>query len=75
MFHYLQKPNKMQIRTEGSVIEQVVLFTYLGIDVLSDQNLVKEAQKQTIKAAVIYSYLRYILWKNKSIKVENKMEI
>lgn len=50
-------------------------FNYFEIETSSDRNIVREVQTQTNKATRISGYLRDIIWRNKHMTTESKVQI
>lgn len=65
---------RCKLELEHSTVEQVMSFTYLGINVFSDRNLITEVQKQTLKAAGVFRYQTHSL-ENKKTKIKYKVKI
>jgi len=42
-------------------VEQIMIFKYLGVNIISIRNLKEEVQAQTIKAANVWLFTRYNL--------------
>lgn len=53
------------------IIEQVMSFSYLGVETNSDRYLMNEARTQANKAARIADYLRDIVWRNKYMSTKS----
>ena len=70
-----REPIRCKLEVKNKMIEQVMEFQYLGIDVSSERNTYKEVRKQTMKGARISGYLRDIIWKNKHLSQESKVKI
>lgn len=60
---------------EDRVIEQVMVYNYLGVDICSARDLNKEVQKQSTKSAIVSGCLRDVIWRNRYMSVENKVRI
>lgn len=70
-----KEPVRCKLEVEGKIIQQVMSFKYLGIDISSDRNTYKEVQHQSIKGAQVSGFLRDTTWKNKYMNVDSKIKI
>ena len=51
---------------------QVIKLNYLGVNITSFANLVKEIKTQAQKAARVIGWLNDFVWRNKYMRKENK---
>jgi hypothetical protein len=63
------------LEVDGRMVEQVMKFNYLGVNINNSRNLVKEIKIQTQKAARVAGCLNYLVWRNKYIRKETKSNI
>lgn len=70
-----KEPLRCKLQLYDQIIEQVLSFTYLGIQITSYQDLSDEVRHQTIKASRISGYLNDTVWSNKYLKTEPKVRI
>ena len=68
-------PLRCKLALENKVIEQVVTFRYLGVEITSHSNLYNEVLNQTTKAAAVSGCLKDVIWKNKHMSVDCKVRI
>ena len=57
------------------MVEQVMKFNYLGVNIISSGNLVKGIKTQAQKAARVAGYLNDLVWRNKYMRKEIKSNI
>ena len=48
-----KEPVRCKLEINGRIVEQVMEFNYLGVNVTSSGNLVKEIKTQAQKAAIV----------------------
>jgi len=60
---------------DSKIIQQERRFNYLGVEVSSERNFVKEALTQAIKAATVSRYLRDIIGQNKMMNTTSNLKI
>ncbi|XP_050459519.1 uncharacterized protein LOC126855693 [Cataglyphis hispanica] len=70
-----KKPIRCKLAVNDEIIEQVLSFKYLGVEIFSNQDRKKEVQGQIDKAARISGCLKEIIWRNKHMKREAKVKI
>lgn len=70
-----REPVRCKLEMNGAIIEQVMSFNYLGVEITSDRNLGAEVLKQTNKAIRIAGCLRDTIWKNKYMTAQSKVKI
>lgn len=70
-----KEPLRCKLQLYDKVIEQVMSFTYLGIQITSHQDLETEVKTQSIKALRISGCLNNAVWSNKFLKTEAKVRI
>ncbi|XP_050457558.1 uncharacterized protein LOC126854663 [Cataglyphis hispanica] len=70
-----KEPIRCKLTINDEIIEQVMSFKYLGVEISSNQDRKKEVQGQIDKAARISGYLKEIIWRNKHMKREAKVKI
>ena len=57
---------------DGTMVEQVMEFNYLDVNIVSLGNLAKEIKTQAQKAAGVTGCLNNLLWRNKYMMKETK---
>lgn len=60
-----KEPIRCKLAVKDEIIEQVMSFKYLGVEISSSQDRKKEVQDQINKAARISGCLKEIIWRNK----------
>ncbi|XP_050447499.1 uncharacterized protein LOC126849579 [Cataglyphis hispanica] len=70
-----KEPIRCKLAVNDEIIEQVMSFKYLGVEISSNQDRKKEVQGQIDKAARISGCLKEIIWRNKHMKREAKVKI
>ncbi|XP_015181515.1 PREDICTED: uncharacterized protein LOC107069067 [Polistes dominula] len=68
-------PIRCKLEIEGKVIQQVMRFRYLGIEISGYGDIEEEVREQTTKAARVAGCLSDTIWRNKNIKIETKARI
>ena len=71
---HFQKKRAVDITIDGTTVEQVTEFTYLGATVTSDGRLDRELTLRIGKATGAFNQLNNI-WKNKNIGLKTKMRV
>ncbi|KAJ4451851.1 hypothetical protein ANN_03329 [Periplaneta americana] len=66
---------RCKLEIEKKMIEQVMSFRCLGVDITSDRHIINEVRNQTQKAARISGCVRDVVWKNKYLNTESKIKI
>ena len=61
-----------KLEINGRMVEQVMGFKYLGLNIPSSGNLAKEIKTQAQKAARVAGCLNYHVWRNKYMRTETK---
>jgi hypothetical protein len=56
---------RYKLEIDGRIIEQVIEFNYLVVNMTSSGNLVKEIKTKTQKAARVAACLNDLVWRNK----------
>lgn len=56
-------PVRCKLEVEGTIIEKVMGFPDLGIDIISDSYTYKEVREQAIKGARASGSLKDVTWK------------
>ena len=59
---------RCKLEIDGRVVEKVIEFKYLGVNITSSGNLVKEIKIQAQKAARVAGYLNDLVWRNKYMR-------
>jgi len=57
-------PIRCKLEIDKKIIEQVMKFNYLGVEISSERNSYKEVKHQVMKGARISGYLRDVTWRN-----------
>ena len=57
------------------IVEQVMSFTYLGIQVTTHQDLEAEVKHQAVKASKISGCLNSAIWSNQYLRTEAKIRV
>lgn len=70
-----KEPIRCKLVVNDHIIEQVMGFSYLGVETSSDRYLVNEVRTQANKAARIAGYLRDTIWQNKYMSMKSKIRI
>ncbi|XP_055372045.1 uncharacterized protein LOC129606020 [Condylostylus longicornis] len=66
---------RCKLAIDGTIIEQVMSFNYLGVEVTSDRDSNREVRAQASKGAAISGYLRDVIWSNRYMLLDNKIRI
>lgn len=70
-----KNPVRCKLIVNDQAIEQVMTFTYLGVEISSSQDRKTEVLQQSKKAARMAGCLRDLVWNNKYMKREGKVRI
>lgn len=70
-----REPRRCKLEMEGKIIEQVMAFNYLGVEITSNRNLKEEVTRQANKAIRVSGCLREVIWRNKFMTTESKMRV
>lgn len=70
-----KEPIRCKIQIDDAIIQQVMQFNYLGVEISSNQNIVEETKSQTTRAGQMAGCLRDTVWKNKYMGTEAKVKI
>ncbi|XP_045465000.1 uncharacterized protein LOC123674152 [Harmonia axyridis] len=70
-----KEPVRCKLSLENKIIEQVMSFDYLGIQITSSQNRTNEVNGQANKASRISGALRDIIWSNTFMNKKAKVRI
>lgn len=68
-------PIRCKLEVDGSMVEQVMEFKYLGALLTSVKDLGTEVQDQAIKAARVAGCLNEMVWRNKYMALESKVRV
>lgn len=68
-------PIRCKLQLGSHIIEQVMSFNYLGVEVTSDRQLTKEVVNAANKARRISGALNNIIWRNKYLSQEAKTRV
>ena len=68
-------PLRCKLVVENNPIEQVMQFRYLGIDISSTHDPVKDLRSQINKASALSGCLREIVWSNPYMRTDSKIRI
>lgn len=68
-------PLRCKLQLYDEIVEQVMSFTYLGIQVTSHQDLEAEVKHQAIKASKISGCLNNAIWSNQYLRTEAKVRV
>ena len=63
------------VMINGTMLEQVTKFKYLGVNIVCNSDLYGEVLEQTQKAAAISGCLKNMIWKNKHMNIQSKVRI
>lgn len=66
---------RCKLVVENEIVEQVMQFKYLGADITSGHDPVKELRGQINKALVMSGCLRDVAWNNKYMRRDSKVRI
>ena len=70
-----KEPLRCKLQLCDKIIERVMSFTYLGIEITTHQDLGAEVKLQTIKASRISGCLNSTIWSKKFLRTEAKVRI
>ncbi|KAH1028339.1 hypothetical protein HUJ05_001700 [Dendroctonus ponderosae] len=70
-----REPVGCKLAIENKIVEKVLQFKYIGIDLSSSHDPVKDLRIQINKAAAVSGYLREIAWANQYMRTESKVKI
>ena len=57
---------------DGKMVEHVMQFNYLGVNIAGSENLIKEIKTQGQKVARVADCLNDLVWRNKYMRKETK---
>lgn len=60
-----KEPTRCKLELIGVIIDQVMSFIYLGIEIIRSRDRGPEVVTQLNKAKIIARYLRDTIWRNK----------
>ncbi len=66
---------KCEIKLKDTTIEQVLKFSYLGVEISAKRDLKQEVKMQTMKAARISGCICNLTWHNKYMSTDCKVRI
>ena len=72
---FAKEPVRCKLVVQNKIIEQVSQFKYLGMDLSSYYNPVKDLRSQINKATAISGCLRQIIWANEYMRKNSKVRI
>lgn len=70
-----KNPIRCKLVVDGTVVEQVMQFKYLGALITSVKDLGTEVRSQTIKATRVAGCLNEMVWRNKYMAKESKVRV
>lgn len=70
-----KEPQRCKLMVNNKAIEQVMTFTYLGVEISSYGNLTKEITSQTIKANSVAGCLKDVILRNEFLNIDSKVRI
>lgn len=70
-----KNPVRCKLEVDGNIIEQVMTFRYLGVNVSGYGDIENEVRQQVNKANRVAGCLNDTIWRNKHIGVETKTRI
>lgn len=68
-------PIRCKLEVEGEIIQQVMRFRYLGIELSGYDEVEEEGREQTVKAARAAGCLNDTIWRNKNMTTVTKTRI
>ena len=66
---------RCKLEIGGRMVEQVMEFNYLDINITNSGSLIKEMKTQAQKAARVAGCLNYLVWRNKYMRKETKSKM
>ena len=66
-----KEPLRCKLEIDGRMVEQVMEFNYLGVNITSSRNLVKAIKTQAVRVA---GCLNDLVWRNKYMRKETKLK-
>jgi len=70
-----KESRRCKLAVNDEIVEQVMSFTYLGVEITTHQDRRSEVKNQIVKASRIAGSLKNIVWKNQFIKIEVNTKI
>ena len=67
-----KEPKRCKLEIDERIVEQVMEFNHLGVNITSSENLAKEIKTQAQKAARVADFLNDLIWRNKYMRKEAK---
>ena len=72
---FAREPTRCKPVIDSEIVEQVTTFRYLGADISSCNETIKDLKSQINKASVTSGCLRDVIWNNKHMSIESKVRI
>lgn len=66
---------KCKLEIKNKILELIISFTYLGIEITRGRNAYKELRKQVMKTARTSGYLRDVIWNSRYLRIESKKKV
>jgi len=70
-----KEPRRCKLAVYDEIVEQVMSFRYLGVEITSHQDRRSEVKTQIDKASRIAGCLKEVIWNNQFLKIEAKTRI
>jgi hypothetical protein len=67
-----EKSVRCKLETDGRMIERIMEHNYIGVNITSSRNLLKEIKIQAQIVARVAKCLNYLVWRKKYMRKETK---
>lgn len=72
---FAREPKRCKPVINNEIVEQVTTFRYLGVDISSCNEPIKDLKYQINKASLTSGCLRDVIWNNKHMSIESKVRV